>query len=505
MRSRKYIRRCLCVELFGVVLFNLSSQVFAQSADPVAAKDSGGKPNILFVFADQLRYGALGSSGNKVVRTPNLDRLADQGVVFNQAFASHPLCSPYRAHLMTGRYAHRNGVLDNEYRLRRDQTTLPQALKGAGYHTAFVGKWHLGEGPYTEDKRYGFDYMAAYNCQHAYYTTRYWENERGPIRIESWAPEGETDLAIKFIENHRRDNPDAPFALLLAWGPPHWPYDQYPREFKTYAPEGVDLPPNVPVQMAAFARSEIADYYGNVSGLDRQMGRLTAALDRLGLAENTIVCFTSDHGDHLSSHGFGKPMDTWMHPSMRASKATPYEEAAHIPFIMRFPQRVPGGRRTQAMFSSVDVMPTLLGLCGVAVPKEVQGHNLSHVATGKNGPPPPDSVYLQNMGPGWPDRIKWVGFWRGIRTDRWVYARWHKDEHGPLLFDRENDPHELKNLAGQKEYAKVQQEMEDRLRRWIAETGDPFDTGARDPKTGMLMLGQEFADEKWNRRQQLHR
>ncbi len=150
-------------------------------------------------------------------------------------------------------------------------------------------------------------------------------------------------------------------------------------------------------------------------------------------------------------------------------------------------------------------MPTLLGLCGVAVPKEVQGHNLSHVATGKNGPPPPDSVYLQNMGPGWPDRIKWVGFWRGIRTDRWVYARWHKDEHGPLLFDRENDPHELKNLAGQKEYAKVQQEMEDRLRRWIAETGDPFDTGARDPKTGMLMLGQEFADEKWNRRQQLHR
>jgi arylsulfatase A-like enzyme len=350
------------------------------------------------------------------------------------------------------------------------------------------------------DKRYGFDYMAAYNCQHQYYKIQYYENERGPIPIKKWAPEGETDLAIGFLKEHTRERPGDPFALVMSWGPPHWPYDQYPKRFKVYDPATVDLSPNVPVQMAAFAREELADYYGNISALDEQMGRLMSALDTLGVAENTIVCFSSDHGDHLSSHGYGKPMDKWMHHSMRASKSTPYDEAIHIPFIMRFPGRIEAGRRTQAMFSSVDVMPTVLRLCGLAVPEGVQGRNLSHVATGEEGPLPPDSVYLQNMGPGWPDRVKWVGFWRGVRTERWLYARWHGDEREPMLFDLENDPQELNNLAGKNEYADVQQKMEARLKRWIAETKDPFETGPRDPRTGMLQVGQEFANEKWNKR-----
>jgi len=482
------------------VLAPLAPATFGQSAGVPSEHGLRERPNVLFVFADQLRYSALGSSGNEIVRTPNLDRLASQGLTFENAFSSHPLCSPYRAHLMTGRYGHCNGVVDNEYRLKNDQVTLPAALKRAGYHTGFVGKWHLGGGPYTPDKRYGFDYMAAYNCQHAYYKTRYWENERGPISIGTWAPEGETDLAIRFMEDHQREVKDRPFALLLGWGPPHWPYDRYPRKFKLYDPATVDLPPNVPPQMAAFARQEIADYYGNVSALDEQMGRLLAALERLGVTENTIVCFSSDHGDHLSSHGFVKPMDKWMHPSMRASKATPYNEAAHIPFILRYPRAVQANRRTRVMFSSVDVMPTLLELCGAVIPRGIQGRGLSHVVTGEYGPPPPDSVYLQNMGPGWPDRTEWVGFWRGVRTDRWVYAKWLDDERGPLLFDCRNDRYELQNLAGKKEYAEIEKQMQDRLHRWITETGDPFETGARDPKTGMLLLSQEFANEKWNKR-----
>ncbi len=457
------------------------------------------RPNVLFVFADQLRYTALGSSGNEVVKTPNLDRLAREGMRYERAFSSHPLCAPYRAHLMTGRYGHLNGVPDNEYRLRTDQTTLPQVLKAAGYHTGFIGKWHLGEGPYTPDKRYGFDYMAAYNCQHAYYKTTYYENERGPFKFNKWAPTGETDLAIRFVEEHVRNQPDAPFALMVAWGPPHWPYDQYPPRFKIYDPAAVDLPPNVPPQMAAFARQEIADYYGNISALDAQMGRLLSTLERLDLAKNTIVCFTSDHGDHLSSHGYGKPADKWMHYSMRASKATPYAESAHIPFLVRFPGRVPANASNKVMFSSVDVMPTLLGLCGLEVPEGVQGRDLSHVALGRNGPPPPDSVYLQNMGPGWPNRGKWVGFWRGVRTEEWMYARWHNNEREPMLFDLKKDPYEMNNLAGRKEYAEIRARMEARLQQWMAETKDPFDTGPRDPQTGMLKLGQEFASEKWNR------
>jgi arylsulfatase A-like enzyme len=494
-RSRRCLLGAFCVVAAGPMSYTSSRATAAAPTD-----SRGYKPNILFVFADQLRYAALGSSGNQIVRTPNLDRLASQGMTFDRAFSSHPLCSPYRAHIMTGKYGHLTGVIDNEYRLKTDQVTLPQVLKGAGYHTGFVGKWHLGYGPYTEDKRYGFDYMAAYDCQHAYYTTSYYENDRGPIKIDKWAPEGETDVAIRFIEEHARSKKGVPFALVMSWAPPHWPYDQYPKRFKVYDPATVDLSQNVPPQMAAFARQELADYYGNISALDEQMGRLMSTLDRLGLAENTILCFSSDHGDHLSSHGYGKPMDTWMHYSMRASKATPYEEAAHIPFLMRFPPRVKAGSRTKAMFSSVDVMPTLLGLCGLDVPEGVQGHNLSYVATGEAGPPPPDSVYLQNMGPGWPNRGKWVGYWRGVRTERWIYARWHDNEREPMLFDLKNDPLEMQNLAGKDKYADVQQHMEALLQRWIAETKDPFDTGPRDPHTGMLQLGQEFTNDKWNRR-----
>jgi arylsulfatase A-like enzyme len=420
------------------------------------------RPNILFVFSDQQRYDTLGCTGNAVIHTPNLDSLARDGVCFEQAFSSCPICSPYRAQLLTGRYAHTNGVVDNEYRLF-DQCTLAGALKEAGYRTAYVGKWHLGYGPYSEEKRYGFGYMAAYDCQHHYYSTTYYENADGPYVIEGWAPTGETDLALRFLQAHLEQGETDPFFLTLSWGPPHWPYDQYPAEFHQYDPQQIALRPNVPEQMAAFARREIADYYGNISALDNEMGRLLTWLDDNGLAENTILCYSSDHGDHLSSHGYGKPMDMWLHHSKRASKATPYEESIHIPFLLRYPQRVAAGQRTDILFNSVDVMPTLLTLAGLSIPSGVQGQDLSHAVLGETGSEP-DSVYLQILGPGWPHRGDWVGFWRGIRTRRWVYARWHGSGER-LLFDRDNDPYEMDNLAGRLAFAAVEASLEARLRQ----------------------------------------
>lgn len=490
MKDNKAIGRRDFLGRVGQVSAGLALGVHGRRANGAPLQTTPArKPNIVFVFADQLRYSALGSSGNKIVRTPNFDRMASQGMVFENAFSGHPLCSPYRAQILTGKYGFANGVPDNEYLLWDNQVTLAQALKAAGYQTAYIGKWHLGGGPYTEDKRHGFDYMFAFNCLNRHYGATYHRNEAGPIKVNNFAPEGETDEAVQFIENHMKASSDSPFAVVMSWEPPHWPYGQYPKEFDIYDPAKVDLPANVPVQMADFARREIAQYYGNVSALDAQMGRLLGALDKLGIADNTILCFSSDHGDHLSSHGYGKPMDKWMPPTMRASKSTPYEESVHIPLIMRYPRRVKAGQRTRAMFGSVDVMPTLLGLCGVAIPEGVQGRNLSHVATGEDGTPPPDSVYLMNMGTGWPDRERWVGCWRGVRTDRWVYARWHDvRDHEPVLFDRKNDPHEMKNLAEDTEFAKVRQEMETRLRTWMVETGDPFDKGRRESRKGMLEM-----------------
>ena len=152
------------------------------------------------IFADQLRYSAVGINGNPIVRTPNLDRLAREGVVFDNAFSSCPICSPYRAQILTGNFAHTNGVVCNEYRLFDDQKTLPHYLKQAGYRSAYVGKWHLGYPPYTEHRRYGFDDMYAYNCIHSYYRVQYWHNEDGPHQMVDFAPNVETELAIDYLK-----------------------------------------------------------------------------------------------------------------------------------------------------------------------------------------------------------------------------------------------------------------------------------------------------------------
>jgi arylsulfatase A-like enzyme len=453
------------------------------------------QPNVLYVFDDQHRYSAMGSSGNSVVKTPHLDRLAGEGIVLDQVFSSCPICGPYRGQLMTGRYSHCNGVLDNEYSLSRDQAFLPQALKESGYTTGYVGKWHLGYPPYGEAERHGFDYMAAYDCRHSYYKTEYYENEIGPHAMKGWAPEVETDLAIGFMERSL----GMPFCLVMSWGPPHWPYDEYPEEFKIYDADHVDLPRNVPEQMAGFAAQELADYYGNITALDDQFGRLIGALDRLGIADNTIVVFTSDHGDHLSSHGYGKPMDHWMHPSFRASKATPYDESIHVPFVARWPGTISAGTRSDAIVSSVDMMPTILSLCGAETPVGVQGTDQSHHLLGSDGPRT-DSAYLQILGPGWPHRGEWVGFWRGIRTERWVYARWFNDQYGPMLFDRDNDPDEMLNLADDPSYSDVRSRLEARLLKWMDDTDDPFDTGARSPDSGILELGQSFNHPMYDRK-----
>jgi arylsulfatase A-like enzyme len=507
---RKFIESSLA----GSAGMALPSMAFSRSSPSRTGEKrvDNPYPNIVYVFADQLRYSALGSSGNRIVQTPHLDRLAEEGVVLDQAFSSCPICSPYRAQLITGRYSHQNGVMDNEYELFEGQEILHQVLKNAGYRTAHIGKWHLGHPPYTIDKRYGLDYMYAHDCDHHYYNTTYYENEQGPIKTHGWSPEIETSKAMEFIEDHVERNDGSPFSVHLSFAPPHnnvayyynnghLPYDMYPGEFNIHNPATVELHPNIPTPLADFAREEIADYYGNVTSLDYQVGRIMAKLKELGIEDNTILCFSSDHGDHLRSHGYGCPGDRWLHYTKRANKATPHDEAIHIPFILRYPDKVEGKKRTQVLFNSVDVMPTLLALCGIEIPGGVQGTDLSHTLTGDSGFEP-DSVYLQILGPGWPSRGQWVGYWRGLRTDRWLYARWHQPEqyeYGIWLFDRESDPYEMNNLAGRPDHSEIQNSLEARLKQWMQDTEDPFETGERDPDTGMLLLGQRFTHEKWYR------
>jgi len=459
------------------------------------------KPNILYVFADQLRYSALACNGDPLVRTPNFDRLARGGTTFDQAFSCNPICGPYRAQILTGNYSHTNGVMCNEYRLFDDQRTIAHRFSEHGYKTAYVGKWHLGYGPYPEHKRYGFDDLMAYNCIHSYYKVNYHHNENGPLPMKEFAPRVETELALDYLKTH--GNGDEPALVMLGWGPPHWNalnkprrYGDYPQEYNLYDPDEVELSDNIPIQFRDFARAEIADYYGMVTALDASMGRILDELESSGLAENTIVCFSSDHGDHLSAHGFGTPGDSWMHHSLQGSKATPYDEACHIPFLMQGPGVHHGSGRNNSFFSSVDVLPTLMDLCGLPVPNDVQGCSIAPSIAGQQHEGP-DSVFLQNMGTGWPNREQWLGLWRGVRTDRWTYARWHDHGGRRLLFDLQADPVEMVNLVNDPDHASIVAEMEDRLQVWLTKTGDPFDTGKRLPVTGMLDIGQALITEGW--------
>ncbi|RGL99133.1 MULTISPECIES: sulfatase [Hungatella] len=453
------------------------------------------KPNIVFFIADQLRHSALGCYGNMVVKTPNIDGIAAEGVVMEQAFSSCPICSPYRGQLLSGQYAHQNGVICNEYKLRTDIPTLPECLKKAGYSTAYIGKWHLGYGPYPEEKRYGFDYMAAYNIDDDKSTScvPYFENDEGPKAMSDWEPVEEANMTIHYLENHIKMSPERPLFLVVSRIPPHWPYEFCPEEYQIYNPEDIQVPPNVPKAMEEFEKKELALYYANVTGVDTQFGRIVNKLNELGMRDNTIVCFTSDHGDHIGAHGYGKPGDLWLHHTKRASKATPYEESVHIPFVMRYPDKIFGGNRSSILFNSVDVMPSLLAMCGIDIPDSVTGNDLSHAFTGQKGADP-DSVFFQILGQGWPARGPWVGYWRGIRTDRYVYARWWKKEMPSLLFDIQKDPYELENLYYNQAYTDIRERMENRLQQWLRDTNDPFDYGKRDPKTGILLLGQEYLE-----------
>jgi arylsulfatase A-like enzyme len=461
------------------------------------------QPNVIFVFADQLRYDALGCNGNRFVRTPHLDAMARRGMVLDNAFSSCPICAPYRGQLLTGRYSHANGVMCNEYKLWDGQPTLARVLSERGYRTAFVGKWHLGYGPYPAEKRMGFEDLIAYNCTHHYYGVEYWHNESGPHEIREYAPRGETELALDTITRYRTETPDRPFCLAMSWGPPHWTdyqggerdYGCYPREYDTYNPDELEIPENVPGPLRPYARREFADYYAMVTSLDDCMGRVFEGLEKLGLTENTIICFTSDHGDHLGAHGAGKPGYDWIPAELRDGKATPYEESIHLPFIVQCPETIPAHVRSDAFFSSVDVMPTLLGLCGAKIPGTVQGCDLSEAFLGRKPESSPHSIYLQILGPGWPSRGIMFGHWRGVRTERYVYARYRFPEIKRVLFDRRTDPGEMNNLAGKPEAQPVLEQMEKMLQEWIQKTDDPFDTAECLPATGMLDIGQQLSSE----------
>jgi arylsulfatase A-like enzyme len=476
------------------ILTTLSVSV-AQNDDNAA--DASTPPNVVFVFADQLRADLLGCYGGTEVGTPHLDQMADEGTLFTNAVSTWPVCSPFRAMLLTGLQPMRNGTVSNDTALRDDVTTMGEIFQDQGYATGYIGKWHLewSRTPFIPpERRRGFEYWAAFNCSHQHLNASYFTDENEPIRFEKYEPEGQVDLAIDFIDRHR----DGPFCLVMSWGPPHDPYKAPDEYMDLFPPENIQLganfhehdivdeliatdpipPGGAAVQARAkrrasrlpepIHRQRMQGYLAATRALDDCMGRLLDAIDQRGLGENTIVVFTSDHGDMIGSHTM-------------ESKQCPLEESIGIPFLVRYPDAIPTGVETDALLGPTDMLPTLLGLAGLDRPESVafDGLDLQEAALG-GASDHRDAILIMKMTEGGnPYALNALRPWRGVKTKRYTYAR--RLDLGPwLLFDNEADPHQLNNLIDDPSYTDLVTEMETTLDRLLEEAGDPCDTAAID-------------------------
>jgi arylsulfatase A-like enzyme len=430
-------------------------------------------PNLLFVLADQMRGQDMGCAGNPDVRTPAMDRLAAQGMRLTDCCATSPVCCPNRAILLTGTYPTTNLVPGNDLPVRADLPSLGTLAKANGCRTAYIGKWHLDGMPRTKftppgPRRLGFDFWAAYNCSHDYFHPRWFRDMPEVIEAQGYEPEAQTDTALEWLAEHANREP---FCLVLSWGPPHDPYDQVPEHYRAlYDPLKITLRPNArpetdnPLAARLDCRRTLADYYAAITALDEQLARLLDALDSLGLAENTVVVFTSDHGDMLWSHG-------WM------KKQSPYEEAVNVPFLIRRLGRVPAGAVSDLLFGTVDVLPTLAGLMDWRDVPALEGLDLSAALRGETGAPAPDTLLLANYFACDEAAVQGMPEWRAVRTRRHTYVETPGRELW-LLFDNAADPYQTENLAEKPECRPLRERLALTLGEWLRKTGDPFLPGA---------------------------
>ncbi len=428
----------------------------SRKGDGGLAGTQGRRPNLLFVFADQLRADAVGCAGNPDVRTPHLDALAAEGMYFTHALANCPVCTPSRGTILTGRYPLAHGAASNDLPLGEGERTFGHLLGEAGWRTGYIGKWHLDGIPRDRftppgPRRRGFEYWAAWNCSHAYFRGRYFRDEPEPVAIEGYEPDGQTDLALEFIRERRAE----PWALFLSFGPPHNPYPQVPERYRAmYDPDRVTLRGNA----VAADRRTVADYYAAITALDDNLGRLLHLVDELGLKEDTIVVYTSDHGDMLFSHGMKE-------------KQKPFEESIRVPLAVRYPRAVAAGQRSDALISTVDLLPTLLGLAGVSAPENVQGTDLSAHLRGLPCALP-ESTFLLNPIPVDNPADVGQGEWRGVRTARYTYAA---GLAGPwVLYDDVADPLQQHNLVNDPDQAGARDHLQAMLGQWLRRTDDRF-------------------------------
>jgi len=433
------------------------------------------KPNIVFVFADQMRAQATGYAGDPNVHTTYLDRLAKESLNFTNAISNCPICTPYRACLLTGQYPLTHGLFMNDLCLPDNGHSIGQELQRNGYDTAWIGKWHLdGHGrtnPIPPERRQGFDYWKVLECTHDYHNSQYYAaDDTTPRFWQGYDTYAQTDDAVNYLTSHA--DSESPFALFLSFGTPHDPYDTAPEALKKLYPDDkLILRDNVPEHRREQAIEQLRGYYAHITAIDKSVNKLDEALESNGQRENTIFVFTSDHGDMLESHWHvnNTPRGT--------RKQVPYDESIKVPFLLRYPAKFGAkGREITVPIAAPDIMPTLLSMANIEVPKTVEGMNFLPVI--ENGDKPNrEGVLIANYHPFADWRTERGGRpYRGVRTERYTYVR---DKNGPwLLFDNEQDPYQLKNQVNKKAFAEIQQKLNTHLDAVLAEQDDKFEPPA---------------------------
>jgi arylsulfatase A-like enzyme len=404
------------------------------------------KPNFVFIYTDDQRFDAMGvvqrEQGDRArfpwLKTPNMDRLAAEGLRFRNAFVTLSLCAPSRAAFMTGRYNHLNGVANNHTPFPEDNITHASLLKTAGYTTAYIGKWHMGS---QSGKRPTFDYSASFIGQGRYVDC--------PIEVngvstpsQGWVDDVTTDYAINFIKQHR----EQPFSVVLGFKATHGPFDPPARAKTRFEGEKarpvpnlgipaiyrrpVDQPMGKPAQDFAEGKVNL-NYFRCISAADDNLGRVLQALDDLGLTEDTVVIFSSDNGYYNGEHGLG-------------DKRSCYEESLRIPMLVRYPRLIAKGTTRDEMVLNIDLAPTLIDLAGVAVPRTMQGASWKPLLAGQPAPGWRQSFFAEYFQEAQYPQTPTVF---AVRTPTAKLIKYEGHNEWNELFDLSKDPYETNNLV----------------------------------------------------------
>lgn len=415
----------------GAAAATLPRVVFADEQVPKA-----GKPNIIFILVDDLGYGDLGCYGQKLIKTPNIDRLASEGVRFSDCYAGSTVCAPSRCCLMTGLHTGHAYVRGNQrVPLPPQEVTVAELLKGAGYSTGIVGKWGLGEpGTTGIPNRQGFDYWFGYLNQaraHNYYPEYLWKNEekyflkgnRGDKK-EQYSHDLFTKEALDFVTRHR----DKPFFLYLAYTIPH-----ANNELGRETGNGMEVPTDEPYSDATWPQQQ-KNHAAMITRMDRDIGRLMATLKKLGIDRDTIVFFTSDNGPHQEGGAKAEFFDS--NGPLRGIKRDLYEGGIRVPGIVRWPGKIKAGSVSSQAWAFWDFLPTAAGIAGVKPPSNVDGISILPALLGRK--------QTQH------DFLYWEfherGFTQGVRTGDWKAVRFRKRPRLEL-FNLKDDIGEKNNVA----------------------------------------------------------